>query len=122
MTMRPIRGERTLMRIFIGESDTRDGKLLYEVLLNYLRNEGIAGATVLRAIAGFGASSVVHTSKLLRMSTDLPIVVEVIDETERIEAILGEVDRLVDGGLITLERADVIVHRPHDNGASAAED
>jgi uncharacterized protein len=110
-------GERTLMRIFMGENDralegAHAGKPLYQALLNLLRERGFAGATVLRGIAGFGATAKVHTDKILRLSLDLPIVLEVVETEEKIEAILPELDRLIGGGLITLERAHVILYRP----------
>jgi uncharacterized protein len=111
------RGERTLMRIFIGESDRCEegrhrGKPLYEALLHLFRERGFAGATVIRASAGFGASAVVHTDKLLRLSLDLPIVIEVVETEARIEEVLPDLDRMIGGGLITLERARVILYRP----------
>jgi len=84
----PIQGERTLMRIFIGESDKYQGKPLYEALLERLRAKGLAGATVLRGVAGFGASSVVHTEKVLRLSLDLPLIIEVVETEEAIQALL----------------------------------
>ncbi len=116
-------GERTLMRIFIGESDRcaegpHKGKPLYEALLHLFREEGFAGATVLRGVAGFGASARVHTDRILRLSMDLPIVVEVVDGEERIQAVMPELDRMIGGGLITLERAHVILYR----SANAPED
>ncbi len=109
--MRGIRGQQTLMRIYIGESDKWQGKPLYEAILRLLRAEGIAGATVLRAVAGFGANSVIHTANVLRLSVDLPIVVEVVDATDRIEAVLPALDERIGGGLITLEKVEVIMHR-----------
>lgn len=113
---RGIEGERTLMRVFIGEDDrclsgAHRGKPLYEAILLVLRDEGIAGATVLRGIAGFGASARIHTDKILRLSLDLPVVIEVVDEEERIEAALPALDPLIGGGLITLERARVVLYR-----------
>lgn len=110
-------GERTLLRIFIGESDRahsgpHHGKPLYEAIVLLLRAEGLAGATVLRGIAGFGASARVHTDRILRLSLDLPIVVEAVDTEENIQRVLPALDELIDGGLITLERAQVIVYRP----------
>ncbi|MGD2067038.1 MAG: DUF190 domain-containing protein [Gemmatimonadota bacterium] len=112
-------GERTLMRIFIGESDRCEvgehrGKPLYEALLHFFRQRGFAGATVLRGIAGFGASARVHTDRILRLSLDLPIVVEVVETEARIEEVLPELDRMIGGALITLERARVILYRPAD--------
>ncbi|HEX6132740.1 MAG TPA: DUF190 domain-containing protein [Longimicrobiales bacterium] len=114
-------GERTLMRIFIGESDRcldgpHRGKPLYEGLLNLFRARGFAGATVLRGIAGFGASAKVHTDRILRLSLDLPIIIEVVDTEERIRELLPELDVMIGGGLITLERAHVILYRPADAG------
>jgi PII-like signaling protein len=101
-------GERTLMRIFIGESDKYHGKPLYEALLE----KGFAGATVLRGVAGFGASSRVHTDKILQLSLDLPLIVEVIETEEAITSLLPDLDKMIGGGLITLERAHVILYRP----------
>jgi PII-like signaling protein len=104
-------GERTLMRIFIGESDKYHGKPLYEALLEKFREKGLAGATVLRGVAGYGASSVVHTAKVLRLSLDLPLIIEVVETEEAIQTILPELDDMIGGGLITLERARVILYR-----------
>src|SRR6516225_3214991 len=104
-------GERTLMRIHIGESDKWDGKPLYEAIVQLLRKQKFSGATVLRGVGGFGSSSVYHTDKLLRLSQDLPMVVEVVESAERIEEILPELDKMVEGGLITLERVRVILYR-----------
>jgi uncharacterized protein len=119
-------GERTLMRIFMGENDRAlegpdVGKPLYQALLNLFRERGFAGATVLRGIAGFGATAKVHTDKILRLSLDLPIIIEVVETEEKIEDILPELDRLIGGGLITLERAHVILYRPagESNGDAA---
>jgi len=106
------RGERTLMRIFIGESDKYEGKPLYEALLERFRKRGLAGATVLRGIAGFGASSKMHTDKVLRLSLDLPLIIEVVETEETIQGILPDLEELIGGGLITLERANVILYRP----------
>lgn len=106
------KGERTLMRIFIGENDKYQGKPLYEELLERLRAKGLAGATVLRGVAGFGASSVVHTDKVLRLSLDLPLIIEVVETEEAIQAVLPDLDHMIGGGLVTLERARVILYRP----------
>lgn len=106
------KGERTLMRIFIGESDKYRSKPLYEALLEKFREKGLAGATVLRGVAGFGASSVVHTEKVLRLSLDLPLIIEIVETEEAIQAILPDLDKMIGGGLITLERARVILYRP----------
>ncbi len=101
-------GENVLMRIFIGESDRHDHKPLYEALVELLRKEGFAGATVLRGICGFGAHSVYHTQKLLDLSADLPLIVEVVDSQEKIDGIMPAIDEMMGGGMITLEKATVI--------------
>lgn len=111
-------GERTLMRIFLGESDRcasgpHRGRPLHEALLRTLRERGCAGATVLRGLEGFGASARLHTARLLELSFDLPIVIEVVETEEKIQAILPELDDMIGGGLITLERARVILYRPN---------
>jgi len=106
--MSRLEGELTLMRIFIGESDRSGKQPLYEALLELFLARGLAGATVLRGAAGFGAGSKLHTDRLLRLSSDLPVVVEVVDSQEKIEAVLPELDNLIKGGMITLEKARVI--------------
>ncbi|HEY4580181.1 MAG TPA: DUF190 domain-containing protein [Candidatus Acidoferrales bacterium] len=106
-------GERTLMRIHIGESDKWHGRLLYEALVELFRREGLSGATVLRGVAGYGSTSRYHTDKILRLSQDLPIVVEVVEDSERVERILPKLDEMIGGGLITLERVRVILYRSH---------
>lgn len=110
-------GERTLMRIFLGENDRcatgpHAGRPLYEAILLMLREQGFAGATVLRGIAGFGATARIHTDRVLRLSSDLPVVVEVVEREAEIQAVLPELDAMIEGGLITLERARVILYRP----------
>jgi PII-like signaling protein len=115
------KGERTLMRIFIGESDKYHGRPLYQALLERLREKGLAGATVLRGVAGFGASSTLHTDKVLRLSLDLPIIIEVVETEETIQGVLPTLDEMIGGGLITLERARVIMYRPGDVRASERE-
>ena len=111
MTHEKFEGERTLMRIHIGESDKWDGKPLHQAIVQLLRKEKFSGATVLRGVGGFGSSSVYHTDKLLRLSQDLPIVVEVVESTERIEEILPQLEDMVEAGLITLEKVRVILYR-----------
>jgi len=106
------RGQRTLMRVFIGESDKYHGKPLYQALLERFRTKGLAGATVLRGVAGFGASSKLHTDKILRLSIDLPIIIEVVETEEAVQAILPDLSEMIGGGLITLEKANVILYRP----------
>ncbi|MGD2043176.1 MAG: DUF190 domain-containing protein [Acidimicrobiia bacterium] len=104
-----------LLRIFIGESDVYEGRALYQAIVELLRRDGLAGATVLRGIAGFGMSSRLHTAHILRLSEDLPIVVECVDTTEKIEAVLPELERMIGDGLITLEKIDVRLYRANDD-------
>jgi PII-like signaling protein len=104
-------GERTLMRIHIGERDKWKGKPLYEAIVLLLRQRGFAGATVFRGIMGFGATAGIHTEKVLRLSTDLPLVVEAVESEDKIQALLPELDEMMGGGLITLERAKVVIYR-----------
>jgi uncharacterized protein len=103
--------EVCLLRIFIGESDRHNGKPLYEWLVLQARERGLAGATVLRGIEGFGAHSRLHTAKILRLSEDLPIVVEIVDTREKIDAFLPTVDHAVGEGLVTLEKVAVRFYR-----------
>ena len=110
--MRGLKGERVLMRIHIGESDRHEGQPLYQAIVELLRERGYAGATVFRGILGFGAHATVHESHLFRLSSDLPIVVECVETEERIEAILPVLDGMIGGGLVTLERARVVLYRP----------
>ncbi|MBJ6799635.1 DUF190 domain-containing protein [Geomonas propionica] len=100
-------GEQVLLRIFIGERDKYKHIPLYEALVELFRTKGFAGATVLRGVAGFGAHSMYHTDRLLRLSTDLPMVIEVVDERTRVEAALPTVEEMMDGGMITLEKVQV---------------
>lgn len=106
--MRKLTGENVLMRIFIGEGDRYRHQPLYQELVELFRREGFAGATVLRGIAGFGAHSVYHTQQLLDLSADLPLVVEVVDSEEKINAIMPFIDEMMAGGMITLEKVTVI--------------
>jgi uncharacterized protein len=110
--MHGLQGQRTLMRIHIGESDKHQGKPLYEAIVHLLREREYAGATVFRGIMGFGANARVHTEKVLRLSLDLPVIVECVDTEEKIQAILPELDEMIGGGLITLEQARVLAYRP----------
>jgi uncharacterized protein len=103
--------EGCLLRIFLGESDRHDGKPLHEWLVLQAREQGLAGATVLRGIEGFGAHSRLHTAKILRLSEDLPIVVEIVDTPEKINAFLPTVDGAVGEGLVTLEKVAVRFYR-----------
>jgi len=110
--MHGLAGERVLMRIHIGESDRWHGHALCNEIVDYLRREHYAGATVFRGIAGFGAHARLHEPKLLRLSSDLPIVIECIDTQEKIDRALPVLDEMIGGGLITLERVRVIMYRP----------
>jgi len=102
--------EAVLLRIFIGESDKYEGKPLHKYLVDLFRKEGLAGATVLRGIAGFGKSSHLHTTSILRLSTDLPIVIEVADKKEKIERIKPHLDTVIEQGLITEEMVKIILY------------
>lgn len=109
-------GERTLMRIFLGESDRcgagpHKGMPLYEAIVLTLREAGCAGATVVRGIAGFGPSAKLHTGKILRLSSDLPVIVEVVDDEASLQDLFPKLDELMGGGLITLEKAHVVMYR-----------
>jgi PII-like signaling protein len=106
-----IEGEAQLLRIFVGEADRWHGAPLHEAIVRKAREVGLAGATVLRGLAGFGAHSRIHTTKLLRLSEDLPMVIEIVDRSERIEALLPHLDGMVGEGLITLEKVHVIAYR-----------
>ena len=110
--MHGFKGERTLMRFHIGESDKYQGKPLYKTIVGLLRERHYAGATVFRAVTGFGASARVRTDRIEVLSLDLPIVIEVVETEEKIQAILPELDEMIGGGLITLERTRVIMYRP----------
>ena len=103
--------EGFLLRVFIGESDKIDGKPLSEAIVQAARKRGMAGATVLRGILGFGASSRIHSSKVLRLSEDLPVVIEIVDAEFKIDAFLPELDEMIGEGLVTLEKVRVIAYR-----------
>ena len=104
-------GQALLARIYIGESDTWHGRPLYEAVVHLLRERGIAGATVIRGIEGFGAKHHLHTSRILALTSDLPILIEVVDEEARLRAVLPEIDAMVADGLITLEHVEVFAYR-----------
>jgi hypothetical protein len=106
--------EGQLLRIFIGESDKYEGKPLYEWLVIEAKKNGLAGATVLRGLMGFGANSRIHTSKILRLSLDLPVVVEIVDTPEKIKEFLLHIENVVAEGLITLEKAEVLIYKGGD--------
>jgi PII-like signaling protein len=112
-----------LLRVFLGERDKSGGQPTYEAIVRLARAEGLAGATVLRGIEGFGHSSRVHTAKILRLSDDLPVVVEIVDAAEKIDGFLPKLDPLMNGGLVTVERAEVRVYggaEPHGGEAPDA--
>jgi PII-like signaling protein len=106
-----IEGEGKLLRIFVGESDRWHGKPLYQAIVERVRKEGLAGATVIRGIEGFGADSRLHTARILRLSEDLPVLIEIVDSTEQIERILPVLDEMVGEGMVTVERVEVIAYR-----------
>ncbi len=108
-----VEGDAQLLRIFVGESDRWEGRPLYEALVRAAREQGLAGATALRGIEGFGASNRIHTVKILRLSEDLPIIVEVVDRPERIEAFLPVIDEMVSEGMVTIEKVRTLMYR-HD--------
>lgn len=110
--MRGLKGEQVLMRIHIGERDRHAGKPLYEQIVQLLRERGYAGATVFRGVMGFGAGGHVASDRIELVSFDLPLVIECVETQEHIEAILPEIDAMMDAGLITIERAKVILYRP----------
>lgn len=120
--MHGLKGERVLMRIHVGEQDKFEGKPLYQQIVELLRKNKYAGATVFRGIMSFGVASRIHTDRFLELSLDLPIVIECVETEERIEAILPQLDKMIGGGLITLERARVIMYRPHRPEDETADD
>jgi uncharacterized protein len=106
-----LEGEGKLLRLFIGESDTWHGKPLYQAIVERVRQEGLAGATVLRGIEGFGADSHLHTSRILRLSEDLPVVIEIVDTPEQIDRVVPILDEMVGEGMLTLERVQIVSYR-----------
>jgi PII-like signaling protein len=108
--------EATLLRIFIGESDRFQNNPLAEMIVMRARELHLAGATVLRGPMGFGKSSRVHTAKVLRLSMDLPIVIEIVDSEEKIQSFLPELEKMMTGGLVTLQKVNVIQYRAHPEG------
>lgn len=110
--MRILDGEQILVRVLIGESDKWEHQSLWSALLERIRKEGFAGATVFRGIAGFGAHSVLHTSHILRLSEDMPIVLEVVDSQEHINRLIPILDEMVQEGLVTMEKLHVLKYAP----------
>lgn len=115
-----IEGKGKLLRIFIGESDTWHHKPLYQSIVEKAREMGLAGATVIRGIEGFGAKSHLHTARILRLSEDLPIVIELVDQEDRIREFMPIVDEMVAEGMVTLETVEVIAYRSKKQGDNAA--
>lgn len=111
-----LEGEGKLLRIFVGESDRWEGQPLFEAIVRKVRETGGAGATVLRGIEGFGAHSRIHTARILRLSEDLPIVIEVVDTAERIDALLPLLDEMIEDGLVTIETVRILRYRPSKDG------
>ncbi len=111
--------ESLLLRIFIGESDRHGSRPLYEAIVLKAREVGLAGATVLRSPMGFGATSRMHTAKILRLSEDLPLIIEIVDEEAKIDAFLPVLDSMLGGGLVTLEKVRVLHYR-HEKAEGAA--
>ena len=103
--------EGYLLRVFVGESDRHGHRPLYEEIVLKAREAGLAGATVLRGVMGFGRHSLIHTTKILRLSEDLPMVVEIVDSREKIEGFLPALDEMISDGLVTLERVKVIHYK-----------
>ncbi len=110
--------EAVILRIFIGESDRHEHKPLYEAIVLKAREAHLAGATVLRGPMGFGKSSRLHTAKILRLSMDLPMVIEIVDSEEKIQAFLPALDGMLGGGLVTIEKVQVIDYRAGSGGAA----
>ncbi len=106
-----LQGEARLLRIFVGESDRYGGRPLYEALVLEARRRGLAGATVFKGFMGYGAHSRIHTAKVLQLSEDLPVMVEIVDTEEKIQAFLPVLDEMVREGLVTLEKVEVIRYR-----------
>lgn len=106
-----LEGSGKLLRIFLGESDRFGHRSLAEAIVERAREEGLAGATVLRGIEGFGASSTLHTTRILRLSEDLPVLIEIVDREDRIAAFLPLIDEMITEGLVTLENVQVCVYR-----------
>lgn len=110
--MRILDGEQLLVRIFIGESDKWHHQPLVHALVERLRREGFAGATATHGIAGFGARSVVHTAHILDLSTDLPVVIEVVEDAEHVDRLTAILDEMLSGGMVTIEKVRVMRYAP----------
>ncbi len=110
--------EAKLLRVFIGESDKYEGRPLYQAIVELARQRELAGATVLRGYVGFGANSRIHSARIMRLSEDLPMVIEIVDEPERITAFAAELDGMIGEGLVTVEKVEVIIYRHENDGGS----
>lgn len=111
--MKALLGQQILMRIYLGEGDRRRGRPTYDAIIKLLRERKLAGATVFRGAASYGSSHVLHTDSIEVMALNLPVIIECVDSKENIDAVIPELDSMIDGGLITLERAEVILYRSH---------
>ncbi len=109
--MMQLPSESELLRIFVGESDKHQGRPLYEVIVGEARKRGMAGATVVRGVLGFGANSRIHTAKILRLSEDLPMIIEIVDTPARIAEFLPFLDGVIQEGLVTLEKVRIVAYR-----------
>jgi hypothetical protein len=114
--MRVLSGEQILVRVFIGESDKWHHRSLASALLERLREEHFAGATVFKGVAGFGARSILHTARILRLSEDLPVVIEIVDSEDRMPRLTEILDEMVSEGLVTMEKVRVLKYAPRAQG------
>jgi PII-like signaling protein len=112
-----LEGDGLLVRIFVGEADRYEGLPLYEAIVQCAREKGLAGATVLRGVEGFGAHNLIHTARVVQLAEDLPMVIEIVDQRAKVEAFLPELDAMVTEGLVTLEPVQVILYRTRDAGS-----
>lgn len=120
--MQELAGERVLMRIHFSESDRYEGDPLSERILSLIRERRYAGTTMFRGAVSFGANSKLHSDRVEVLALDLPLVIECVETEDNIRAILPEIDKMIGGGLITLERANVIIYRPGDDGQDSPND
>ncbi len=109
-----LKGEAKLLRIFIGESDRFHGRPLFEAIVLKAKEHGLAGASVFKGVMGFGGRSRIHTARILRLSEDLPVMIEIVDTAEKIDAFLPVLDGMIQEGLVTLERVEVVWYRGHE--------
>jgi PII-like signaling protein len=114
-----LEGRGKLLRIYVGESDTWHGKPLYQAIVERVREHGLAGATVVRGIEGFGRTSRLHTARILRLSEDLPVLIEIVDMEQRIEEILPVLDEMIAEGLVTIEAVQILAYRSAEGDAES---